>query len=201
MRAKPSGLLTAIPVIAGAVAGYLLHSGSPQPRWLRHIPPHGYSIAFPVPDFDLRRNTGAIEKNSAGHGDEIAQENDPQSAPASDPFDPKERLRLFQERLAAHDSEAVDRQWAQQTETRLSDHLTKTSRQKWKILRVDCRTTTCTATLEWSNYRDALLTYNHVLSGRSDSDPNCTRTVLLPEPVDANTPYETRAIFDCTETR
>lgn len=145
------------------------------------------------PRASWRARPSASDPSSAGRSRRRAS--------AADPFDPNERKRLYQEQLAAHDAEPVDAQWARQVEAKLGDHLARTSRQRWKATGVSCRTTTCTATLEWTSYRDAVLSYNHVLSGRSESDPNCARMVMLPEPADANAAYSARAIFDCTETR
>ena len=199
---KRRTLLTAAPVLAGVVAGYLLHAGAPQPRWLRHSLVAAHPVVVQVQGMNTHGSpAGAPESYAQGARVARAQRDEAPTASAADPFDPNERKRLYQEQLAAHDAEPVDAQWARQVEAKLGDHLARTSRQRWKATGVSCRTTTCTATLEWTSYRDAVLSYNHVLSGRSESDPNCARMVMLPEPADANAAYSARAIFDCTETR
>jgi hypothetical protein len=83
------------------------------------------------------------------------------SAPPIVPLEqlsPEEREHLRQEQFAmeadalrAHDSESVDKNWASAMEQRIGGALNQANQDNFTFDRVDCRSQTCTVTLQWKS--------------------------------------------------
>jgi hypothetical protein len=67
------------------------------------------------------------------------------------------------------------------------------------MLGAQCKTTTCSAALEWPSYDEAMKSYDALLHG--DFRANCARGILLPEPEDRTLPYRGRLLLDCENWR
>jgi hypothetical protein len=68
-----------------------------------------------------------------------------------------------------------------------------------RVRGVDCRTTLCTATLEWPSFVDARNGFRSIL--HSQDRANCGREILLLDSEDPSAPYQATAVLDCTEWR
>ena len=108
--------------------------------------------------------------------------------------------REHEEALQHHRDEPRDPNWAAATEQRLEAELGGVAAAaKFKVVRVDCRTTTCVSVLEWRSYREAVRSYGATL--RHAYTVNCGQEVLLLPPSDPAAPYEASMIFDCESWR
>jgi hypothetical protein len=131
-----------------------------------------------------------------------------ESSPASDPPDFEAEMReadQFHEQqheaaLRRHRDEPRDPRWASSTESKLEADLEGVAAaSKFKVVRVDCRTTTCVSILEWPSYRDAMRGYGATM--RRAFTVNCAQEVLLLPPANPATPYQASMIFDCESWR
>lgn len=101
-----------------------------------------------------------------------------------------------QETIDQHSRESIDPRWSLQANRLLEADLGEVaSRDHLQLIRVDCRTTTCLATIAWQSYASALSTYGDLLHGAYRV--NCGRRILLPPPEDRTRPYQAQLIFDC----
>jgi hypothetical protein len=105
---------------------------------------------------------------------------------------------LAQHRAAVreHDAENVDIDWARSMGQSLAltlSRLGKTS--DFRVGKVDCRTTTCVAYLDWASYKASLEHYADVLHEGSRTD--CSRETILPPPSDPSSRYQAEVVFRC----
>jgi hypothetical protein len=108
--------------------------------------------------------------------------------------------REHEEALQHHRDEPRDPNWAAATEQRLEAELEGVAAAaKFKVVRVDCRTTTCVSVLEWRSYGEAVRSYGATL--RHAYTVNCGQEVLLSAPSDRAAAYEASMIFDCESWR
>lgn len=106
---------------------------------------------------------------------------------------------LHQASFDAHERDVRDPSWAAPTEATIVRELNAIDGGRFDVDRVDCRTTSCLATVRWENYDQAVQDYPSILHGYFTV--GCGRRVLLPEPADRNAEYSVRVIFDCEEAR
>jgi hypothetical protein len=105
-------------------------------------------------------------------------------------------LREKAEQLARHASEGKDAKWAPAANKAFNDDLTKLGKSVgFTVGAVDCRTTICTADVQWAGYSDAARTYKHLLY--YPYAVGCSRYVLLDDPSDPKASYSTQVVFDC----
>jgi hypothetical protein len=97
--------------------------------------------------------------------------------------------------LNAHNQEPRDRTWAPAAEASLLAGLNALPELGGRTTQVDCRSKTCTAQVEWSNYAAALAGYPQVL--HANLQTNCSKSTVLPEPQDREQPYKAAFVFDC----
>jgi hypothetical protein len=138
----------------------------------------------------------AAASNSApGVGD--GKSNNPPPMPLSE----QQRESLHAEHIARVRTEAVASPWAAETEATLRQALSKVSggAAGFKVVGVECRSTSCLATVEWPSYRAAEKTWQAIL--HAQSAVACAREILLPRPNDPNARYTATAIFDCSAAR
>jgi len=129
----------------------------------------------------------------------------PSAADEPPPTDELGALRIrhreeHEERLSRHREEAIDAAWARPTETALAADLEDLGHTSlFSVVRVDCRTTSCAAVLEWASYGDSigrsLLPVTHFYS------VNCARAIYLPEPENERARYQATLTFDCNDLR
>jgi hypothetical protein len=97
-------------------------------------------------------------------------------------------------------NEPRDPRWAAATEKKLESDLEGVAAaSKFKVVRVDCRTTTCVSVLEWRSYGDAVRNYGATL--RRAFSVNCAQEVLLLPPANSAASYQASMIFDCESWR
>ncbi len=104
-------------------------------------------------------------------------------------------------RLRDHDQEPMDVAWATRTTGGFETDLQRIGHdQSLQVERVDCRSRTCLAFVQWPRYQDAQRSMSALL--HADFAANCTRTVFFPPPdPSAQGSYRARIDFNCTETR
>jgi hypothetical protein len=130
----------------------------------------------------------------------IYQTESPQQPPDLDV-----RARLVQEHrdaIEAHRRQPVDPRWAAETGRMLDEDLARlgAGEGRFQVLGVDCRTSGCTAELEWPSYPAAVERHVRVL--HEPYRVNCARRVTLPEPAGApSAPYRATIVFDCPPAR
>jgi hypothetical protein len=96
--------------------------------------------------------------------------------------------------LETHRSEARDIRWAPDTEGIIVKNLAEIGKEKFDTVKVECKTTTCTANLEWPSYQRAVATYSDLL--HFATEVNCAREILLPEPKDPEAPYQATFVLE-----
>src|SRR6185436_15013587 len=102
--------------------------------------------------------------------------------------------------LRRHRDEPRDPRWASATESRLEADLESVAAaSKFKVVRVDCRTTTCVSVLEWRSYPEAMRGYGATM--RRAYTVNCAQEVLLLPPPNPAASYQASMIFDCESWR
>jgi hypothetical protein len=102
--------------------------------------------------------------------------------------------------LQRHRDEPRDPRWAAATEKKLEADLDSVAgASKFKVVRVDCRTTTCVGVLEWRSHAEALRGYSATL--RHAYTVNCAQEVLLLPPTNPAASYQASMIFDCESWR
>ena len=104
--------------------------------------------------------------------------------------------------LAAHNREGVDGHWTARANQLFEGDLEKASTAgSFRVLGVDCRTTTCTTQIEWPSYAVARERYGQLL--QQNYQMNCAREVYLepPDPSAEDKPFQATAYFDCERLR
>jgi len=111
-------------------------------------------------------------------------------------------LERWTDALAKHEAEVSDPAWSARTGLAFEADLTGLSTEKgFRLLTSQCRTTTCSARLEWPDYKSALQgapqLVHHVYR------TNCGTATALPEPPSGreNDPYQATLLYDCASTR
>ena len=104
-----------------------------------------------------------------------------------------ERERLIDE----HDREPRNRKWASEAEAKLTENLAVIGKGKFEAVRVDCRSSTCMATVEWPSYREARAGHMDLL--HMTTAVNCIREITVPPPADPEARYQgTMVMTNCT---
>jgi hypothetical protein len=149
---------------------------------------------------DLKRRVAEFETRE-GADDASAPEHSPAATPA--PIDVEAENKAIrtrhEEMRTRHANEARDGAWARDEETSFTSALAPlATRGGYKLVGVDCRTTLCTADLEWSSYGDASKYYRDALHV---DVPGCESAILLEPPADGSAPYRATARYDCEGSR
>jgi hypothetical protein len=192
-----------LPILGGVVSGALvslfvstrMHGTAPPPR--PELVERDGRAAVPswrgLPDVavdprvgDLSSRVAALEKRGlAGSATE--------EAPPPIPDVEASRTRAQEAHRAAierHQSESADPGWARHAVSAVGDTLTKLGQEKgFTFGKVDCRSTSCTASIGWPNRGDASRTYADLLHA-SYGDVNCRREILIPDDADPALPVE-----------
>jgi hypothetical protein len=154
----------------------------------------------------IRRIESGRPSASAG-STSTQQPDDPWKARPPAPADIARDLGdRIQQRLQAHATEGRDPPWATSTEALFTTDLlaaaTSDAGAIFKLLSVDCRTTTCTVSIEWPSHEHARRDWQAVMS--YPYKKNCVITNYTPRPAEpetAATKYRSTMIFDCEESR
>jgi hypothetical protein len=98
--------------------------------------------------------------------------------------------------LARVQAERIDPDWGPAAATRLEQDLAAaTEGRPSRVVRVECRSESCVATLAWPDYATAFSTYRGLLI--QPYSLNCQRSMSVPPPADPSVAYEAQLIFSC----
>jgi hypothetical protein len=124
--------------------------------------------------------------------------------PAAEPVPPRERERTEQyekelayreQLLGEHEREAVERAWAGPQSDALTRSLAeKAGGQPVEVKSVDCRQTSCVATLAFPNPMSAL---TYLQDTRHLVAPGCRGFTAIPTPPGDDGPYELSVHYNC----
>jgi hypothetical protein len=102
--------------------------------------------------------------------------------------------------LERHEQEATDAAWAPQSAASIREDLAAVAEaKKFHLASVDCRTTTCTAVLEWPSFSDAMQSFQSVAA--APTRMKCSHQITLPEPEPSAATYRATAFLDCEADR
>ena len=209
-------VLTIITGAAAGFAGSLLARGSDEQASTEVSQPSA-AAATPAPDSRGHTTTDQAAWLRAQHEQRLAQledgikkldraqpELDSEDEPGADGTDleavREEAYARWAERLDQHETEPVDAAWSGAAESQLEQEIsTLSATENFELLRTQCRTNTCSATVQWPSYGGALDHFSALL--HADYKTACAREVVLPEPTQRDAPYEATVLFDCTELR
>jgi hypothetical protein len=204
---RPStGLTLTVAVVAGIVSGLagsrlaVHRDGSAPSSRLVDQPPLAAPARPDSVELERRIEARILDKLSE-------QPTSPTETPGDDGgalFDPEaERTQTrarFEKQIEAHRAEARDTSWARAAEEQISVGLEAGEQNgEYRMIGLDCRTTSCAATLEWPNYSVAVAKFKNALW--QVTEQNCARHILLPEPADRDAAYQAQMMMDCTDQR
>jgi hypothetical protein len=113
---------------------------------------------------------------------------------------PLESQQRYEAQLQQHAAEPIDPGWSRPTASLIeADVLKQAAGMSFRLERVDCRTTSCTAELEWPSLAEADREYLSLV--HFPYRANCSRTVLLPPPSKAEGPLRASMLLDCESWR
>jgi len=211
-HARSKAIAILFPILLGSVAGLLssfLFSRSTSGAGKEEHPTH---IALTtdekaVPPSALRLSTRHRDERLTLMEQRLEEmENRDESAPAAAPEiagapeTPEEERANdeahFASQLRSHEGDNRHAEWAEPMSVAVRDELASLAEQgKFNIVNVDCRASSCVATLEWVSYAEA--TANISLLGHHifDLGASCAKTMFVPEPTDKDQPYRGSLLF------
>ena len=179
-----------------AVSVLASHHGSDRPeepsasvgRSLDTGPAHVPSMQYaPVPT----EARAATPRGSASPSREVAtDEPEPEPTPEEIEF---ERTARYEAAIDAHDRAPKDPAWARTAEAKLTDDLHEIAKGAFEIEKVDCRTSSCKAVLDWPSYGAAVNGFMDVM--HLTNRLNCRREMHLAPPSNPTERYPGTAIF------
>jgi hypothetical protein len=102
--------------------------------------------------------------------------------------------------IEAHRRDKVDPGWARDVERAYNDDLQAISRDsQFRLLNVNCRTTSCIAELEFANFNIANQNWSKVLHRRYKTA--CGTEISIPPTDKPDEPYRATVVFDCLSMR
>jgi hypothetical protein len=181
---------------------------SPAEASARVIVPPGW-------DPRIRDQVTALERRVAvAEGALLARpgQADPASAPAgkpqraSDARGPEwekgraehyqKELETYRQRVASHESEPVDTAWAKPVAESIQARLVpEKGDRSFDLARVDCRSSTCVATLSFTSPAEALAFIAH--RGPRLSAPGCNGYDVIPPPPSGEGRYDLPVVYTC----
>jgi hypothetical protein len=109
----------------------------------------------------------------------------------------EELARHTESAIQKHRLERQDSGWAAKAAPSLRAGLEKVAEsRKFKLGEVDCRSTSCLATLEWNNATEAREEFGKL--AHEPFDVNCARSISLPGDAEPSMPVQATLILDCT---
>lgn len=107
-----------------------------------------------------------------------------------------EERAQFQALVDDHRRDRVDAAWSRAASAGLRGDLGSLATEgHFQVLEMDCRSSSCVATLEWPTFSEARHARAALIGHRYH--PNCAYGLSLPEPDDAASAYRTSMIFQC----
>lgn len=130
--------------------------------------------------------------------EQLSQEKRPKRGDISPEESAKLHWKEHQEAIAKHDQEPVDATWAPVSEKSLQEGLKDVAKRvKFTAKKVECKTASCIAVLEWPSYAAAKASWSQFLS--EPYQLPCGRAIMLPDEktVSPSSPVDATLIFDC----
>jgi hypothetical protein len=203
---RPIATAMLIVISAAAGAGIFALLGRPSSKPVVQLSPAQPSEvqqqAAPAQRADYRWASALDQRLQAL---EAAQQQKP-APPVSDPGPPPDPIEppstreieeQHQERIRAHQAEALDPGWSRTTSTALTADFKRNAGTGFKATAVDCRSTTCSVVLEWPSRELALAEWRRALM--QPTRANCGRTIVVPErPASVTGPIQVTMIMDCS---
>jgi len=111
-------------------------------------------------------------------------------------------LREFARDLNAHAADARDPNWARPAESSISEGLMAAHDRNFEVVSVDCKTSTCVATLRWKTRKDAEA--GSARAAETVLQPNCESKILLHDVgarENVDSPFEEKLFLNCVAAR
>lgn len=144
----------------------------------------------------IERRLQGLEAQEPRRSGEAAT-SEPEGAPPDLEEARREARRLHDELLQRHRDEPVDRGWSGQAETLLRSDLGALAEgRSYHLTSLECKTSSCVATLEWPSYATAPQEAVGVIA--APHHVNCATSVWTPPPDDPATSYRAEVFFDCS---
>jgi hypothetical protein len=192
------GVLVLLGIAAGGLGRYLVAAYfSPKDVVGKHAPEpisrrSGNDIENGLSELPLARSRAEVPQEPIVAGSnpavmETGQSNEREATPEQR----REATLASHQRLVdMHEAEPVDEKWASEKKYEVEKGLAALAREGggYRIKNVDCRSTSCSAELEWPNF-EAAATNASVLAHTALYGPDCARRIILPEPEDRTRPY------------
>lgn len=111
----------------------------------------------------------------------------------------EKELSYREEFIGKHNQEPVDAAWSQSANQTLHDQLTAAeAREGAKLKQVDCRSKTCTATLEFPTPSDALFYIQQGgMTATSAAAKVCNGSIMIPTPPTGAGAYDLTVLYTC----
>jgi hypothetical protein len=114
--------------------------------------------------------------------------------------DPHADALRFHDRLAAHEREGVDPSWASRAQAAYEGDLARLAADaRFRLGRVDCRSTSCMAQLSFASFAAAKDSMQRIVLSRWTL--NCAKEMNLDPTTDGAAEYATSIYFDCARAR
>jgi hypothetical protein len=138
----------------------------------------------------LPTSFGLVSSANAASSSEI-------SSPPDAAADRAALIREFEEHIAAHETEKPDDAWAVQTSNRIHQTLKALEQEgRFTLLKVDCKSRTCLAWIQWGNLPAAQGNFDKLLM--ADFGVRCFTEILLRSPpTDLSVKYEEVMYLRC----
>jgi hypothetical protein len=110
---------------------------------------------------------------------------------------PVDHKRDHERAILRHRDTVMAPEWAEKTSEAIHKGLREAQPQgEFEIIDVDCRSSSCLATLDWPSYNVAFRQWSHVV-GHGYGIP-CGASVYLDEPADRGAKYRGVVVFECS---
>jgi hypothetical protein len=192
-RRWPFPFLVLVATFCGVVLGLVVSVviGAVHGRTARPATATDTSMAEPIETI-RDRNAGSREVPFP----RVQYEHNTSLPEVPDRITPEKRQTLFESELKRHSEEPLNSGWANASKVSMEKVLGGiAAAQGFALIEVDCRTTTCVGTFEWSSYNDATERNGGLLHALFK--PNCYREIVLPEPSDKRAAYRGQLLVDC----
>lgn len=162
----------------------------------RPLPASGNSIELERRIALLERGVAARAEAQAEPATAPGEAAKPEEAPPQE-VEPSEAFRAV---IDQHRNEPVDPSWAPQARDQFRNHFqAQGNAHGFTVVDVACKTTTCTAEIEWPSY-DAALAGAAKLRGEREP-MNCNVASFTPEPENTAKPYRQQLWYGCEDDR
>lgn len=204
MNPKQAALFATLSVLGGAASGLLItawvaRSSVTQASVIQRAPQSASPAEAPAVV-----TTRVVALTLPAPAASALEKNAPLSAASvttPETFDPADATRQleqeFRNDLKRHASDARDSTWAPKAEQSLRNSFAS-AKGSFKLGSVECKMTSCVASVTWPNREAATKEYQSLL--QTHFEPNCASKILI-HPGDGADAFEEKLVLDCTNTR